>query len=210
MQFQFTKPEGSQAKGQSEKKRARMEGEDAPKDAESDIARRLERLEIMCTNHDTVIRELEAHLTKTFLMGADDPIGVKLLLKMKEYLDGRPQKGPHAWGPPRHCLLHVLVDTMIKEFQLDEESAFVKTHRTMKTAAEFDEVSASFCSVREIKDGRILLKIRPLDIAAMMWMEPLKKLAAHVESNEGEQRHDIAPAGPMIRAMRHTKGKKEK
>eukprot|EP00929_Paragymnodinium_shiwhaense_P079060 TRINITY_DN41096_c0_g1_i1.p2 TRINITY_DN41096_c0_g1~~TRINITY_DN41096_c0_g1_i1.p2 ORF type:complete len:208 (+),score=46.82 TRINITY_DN41096_c0_g1_i1:57-680(+) len=207
MEFQFKKADKTSMRQHNEETKSDTSALGASA-ADEDILARLLRLEKIACIQDDQIRFRESHITEVFIMNASDPLGKLLLNKGEEYQAARPPRGPHPWGPPRHLIIHSLINWMLQNLEIGE-SEFRTLHAKMNDMKLLDPKSASYCTVKKIKDGRTLLKLRPLPQATTIWADPLDMLEKHVRLLENaERKNDTAPAGPLIREVKKSANRK--
>lgn len=76
---------------------------------------------------------------------------------------------------------------------------FAELHDQMNEIADMSK-SIQLCFAKSIRDGRLLLKVRPRQSAMAAWQEVFDWMDASLEALQAEAK-DVAPAGPLARAL---------
>eukprot|EP00438_Fugacium_kawagutii_P013403 Skav216509 [mRNA] locus=scaffold1123:676329:681818:- [translate_table: standard] len=171
-----------------------------------DLSRQLQQVCQLVSAHDQSLRELEAWSTRTYILAADTELATLLAQHMTAWKDQLPAKGQaHPQGPARHTVAAAFAKWLL---QSQERRAvltkFAELHDQM-TQIEDMSKSIQLCFAKTIRDGRLLLKVRPRQSAMAAWQEVFDWMDASLESLQAETK-DVAPAGPLARAL----GRKER
>ena len=113
---------------------------------------------------------------------------------------GKLQQGqPHPDGPAR-----LIIRAVLAKLILDDSSGkaacphFSVLHDKMEGLADMQK-SVQLVFAKPIKDGRVLLKIRPQMAYQSEWSEAL----AVLDGLESSERKTVAPPGAWVRDLRH-------
>lgn len=77
--------------------------------------------------------------------------------------------------------------------------AFANLHNDMSKFEDLQR-SVQLAFVKTVKDGRVLLKIRPQQSAQSEWNEAFRWIDASLDLLQAESK-DVAPSGPLVRAL---------
>eukprot|EP00929_Paragymnodinium_shiwhaense_P100388 TRINITY_DN6266_c0_g1_i1.p2 TRINITY_DN6266_c0_g1~~TRINITY_DN6266_c0_g1_i1.p2 ORF type:complete len:208 (+),score=43.42 TRINITY_DN6266_c0_g1_i1:53-676(+) len=166
-----------------------------------ELLQRIINLEKLSVNHDDTLRALEGFLNTTWILKEGDKLGALMVNTLAQYNAQKPQKGAHPLGAPRRTLCVTLVQFINSEKLLDEGHEFIKTMNAMKQAEEMDPY-INFLSVKQIRDGRYLMKFRASRQTETLWADAVTAITKYVLANGGEEKKDAAPAGPIVREVR--------
>eukprot|EP00929_Paragymnodinium_shiwhaense_P100393 TRINITY_DN6266_c0_g1_i5.p3 TRINITY_DN6266_c0_g1~~TRINITY_DN6266_c0_g1_i5.p3 ORF type:complete len:179 (+),score=51.60 TRINITY_DN6266_c0_g1_i5:702-1238(+) len=135
-----------------------------------DLLQRVINLEKLSVNHDDTLRALEGFLNTTWILKEGDKLGAQMVNTLAQYNAQKPQKGAHPLGAPRRSLCVTLVQFINSEKLLDEGHEFMKTMNAMKQPEEMDPY-VNFLSVKQIRDGRYLIKFRASKQKEALWAD---------------------------------------
>eukprot|EP00929_Paragymnodinium_shiwhaense_P100394 TRINITY_DN6266_c0_g1_i6.p3 TRINITY_DN6266_c0_g1~~TRINITY_DN6266_c0_g1_i6.p3 ORF type:complete len:205 (+),score=52.05 TRINITY_DN6266_c0_g1_i6:702-1316(+) len=166
-----------------------------------DLLQRVINLEKLSVNHDDTLRALEGFLNTTWILKEGDKLGAQMVNTLAQYNAQKPQKGAHPLGAPRRSLCVTLVQFINSEKLLDEGHEFMTTMNAMRKPEEMDPY-VNFLSVKQIRDGRYLIKFRASKQKEALWADALTAFTKYVLANGGEEKRDSAPAGPIVREVR--------
>eukprot|EP00929_Paragymnodinium_shiwhaense_P078950 TRINITY_DN40984_c0_g2_i1.p2 TRINITY_DN40984_c0_g2~~TRINITY_DN40984_c0_g2_i1.p2 ORF type:complete len:168 (+),score=44.91 TRINITY_DN40984_c0_g2_i1:335-838(+) len=156
----------------------------------------------MSCGHDDMLRSLDAWATFTFLLENSDMLAKRLQQIQENYNTMKPNRGPHPWGPCRRCLTMEIYNFIKDETLMVDSADFMTLHAGISEHAQLDAKSTNYCSIKETREGKVLLKIRPVLSARTAWEEAVDVLRTHIEGEGGEQKTDQAPPGPHLREVR--------
>ena len=121
----------------------------------------------LVSQHDRDLRELEAWSSFTFLLKKDrktqkdTPLAQELLQAMQGWKDKLPEKGAHPLGPLRWAVAKVLAQWLVLEEERQSKMPhFFSFHNGLTQLSDM-ELSVQLAMVRETKDQKVLLRVRP-------------------------------------------------
>ena len=184
-------------------KRVRQEGAPpGPQNLEKAVQELTRQMHQVCqvvSAHDQSLRELEAWSTRTWIFPSEAELATLLTQSMDKWKQRLPQRGQaHPDGPARLTVAAAVAQWLLKEPGRRQSLAlFAELHDPM-TELQHLHQSVSLAVTKPIRDGRIILKIRPLQSTLQAWQEAYHCLA----SIPGVELKDVAPPGPLIRGLR--------
>lgn len=118
-------------------------------------------------SHDQSLRELDAWSTHTWLLDSDSELAKILLEHMEMWKSKLPPRGQqHPLGPARHMVAGALAKwLMSSEDRRQVMPKVVKLHEQMNQHADLGK-SVQLAFIKTTRDGRLLLKLRPLIVSA--------------------------------------------
>lgn len=166
-----------------------------------ELRSQLQKVCQLVSSHDQSLRELDDWSTHTWVLDKDSDLAKTLVEHMDQWKKQLPPKGqPHPFGPARHMVAGGLAQWLMKaEDRRQAMPAFVLLHDQMTAHADLAK-SVQLAFVKPIKDGRILLKLRPQQAAQKEWAEAIAWLDQSLASLHAEKKH-MAPPGPLVRAI---------
>ncbi|CAE7389719.1 unnamed protein product [Symbiodinium necroappetens] len=188
-------------------KRSRPEVGRPKGSTEQQVQELSQQMQEMChilASHDHNLRELEAWSTLTWLLDQNSELAKHLMAHMDAWKQKAQQGQPHPDGAARFT-----VGAALAKWVLDSPERraacpqFADAHDKI-TSIEEMKSSIQLAFAKPIKDGRILLKIRPHLQMRDAWTEVCAVLSA---ADLAETKDMAAPAGPIIRSL--TKGDKQ-
>ena len=166
-----------------------------------DLRQQLQKVCQLVAHHDTSLRELDSWSTYTVLLGSDTDLAKTLVLHLEQWKGQLPPRGqPHPLGPARHTVAGALAQWLLSaEPRRQAMPGFQRLHDAMAQHADLSK-SVQLCYIKTIKDGRLLLKVRPQQCALAEWQEAFAWIDASLSSLEAETK-GVAPPGPLARAV---------
>ena len=144
------------------------------------------------------LRELEAWSTRTWLPDPQTDLAKQLVAQMETWKAKLQQGQAHPLGPSRWT-----VGATLAKWVLDGQDRkarcpqFTLLHDKMESLEEM-KGSVQLAFAKPIKDGRILLKVRPQLEARAQWSEAF----ALLDTEEAYESKDLAPPGAIIRELK--------
>lgn len=162
------------------------------------------QMQKMCTlvrAHDQAIRDMEAWCTRTWIMDGQGELAAELQGQMDQWREQLPPHGqPHPQGPARHTIAAALAKWLLQDPARREAMPnFAKLHDAMTKIQDL-QASVNLAYVKTVKDGRLLLKLRPQITAQAEWSEVFQWIDASLDNLKAESR-DVAPKGSLVRAL---------
>jgi len=147
------------------------------------------------------LRELDAWATRTYILASDSELATHLMEHMEKWKQQLPPKGQaHPDGPARHTVAAALAQWLLKsQDRCQVMTKLAELHDSM-TKLEDMSKSIQLCFAKSIRDGRILLKIRPRQSAVAAWQEAYDWIDASLDALQAEPK-DVAPVGPLARDL---------
>ena len=182
-------------------KRSRPEVGRPKGSAEQQVQELSQQVQKVCqilATHDHSLRELEAWSTLTWLLDQNSELAKHLMACMDSWKQKAQQGQPHPDGPAR-----LTVGAALAKWVLDSPERraacpqFADAHDKITSIDEMKS-SIQLAFVKPIKDGRILLKIRPHLQMRDAWTEVSAVLSA---ADFVETKDMAAPPGPIIRSL---------
>ena len=186
-------------------KRSRPEVGRPKGSAEQQVQELSQQMQKMCqilATHDHSLRE-KVSSTLTWLLDQNSELAKHLMAYMDSWKQKAQQGQPHPDGPAR-----LTVGAALAKWVLDSPERraacpqFADAHDKISPINEMKS-SIQLAFVKPIKDGRILLKIRPHLQMRDAWTEVSAVLSA---ADFAETKDMAAPPGPILRSL--TKGDK--
>ena len=166
----------------------------------------------LVSQHDRDLRELEAWSTFTFLVKKDrktqkdTPLAQELLQAMQGWKDKLPEKGADPLGPPRWAVAGALAQWLVLEEERQSKMPhFFSFHNGLTQLSDM-ESSVQLAMVRETKDQKVLLRVRPQLNRQSEWQEAVLVLKAVVAAEGGEFKTGAAPPNPLVRKIESRHG----
>ena len=166
-----------------------------------DLAKQLQKVCQLVCAHDQTLRELDAWATRTYILASDSELATHLMEHMEKWKQQLPPRGQaHPEGPARHTVAAALAQWLLKSQDRRQVMAkFAELHDPMTQLGDMSK-SIQLCFAKSIRDGRILLKIRPRQNAVAAWQEAFDWIDSSLDALQAEPK-DVAPAGPLARAL---------
>ena len=166
-----------------------------------ELKAQLQKVCSLVCSHDTTLRELEAWCTRTYLFHSQAEVAQEVLSWMEQWKSNLPpREQPHPQGPARHMVAAGLAKWLLQDQARKEAMpAFANLHNDMSKFEDLQR-SVQLAFVKTVKDGRVLLKIRPQQGAQSEWNEAFRWIDASLDLLQAESK-DVAPSGPLVRAL---------
>lgn len=183
-------------------KRSRAEAPPGSKTLEEQVQELSKQLQKVCqvvVSHDANLRELDAWSTKTWLLDPQSDLATQLMGQMESWKSQLQQGQAHPLGPSR-----LIVAATVAKWVLsgpDRKAGcptFSLFHDKMEALDDLKS-SVQLAFAKTIKDGRVLLKIRPNMDTQSQWAE----VFALLDGAEFSESKDVAPPGNFIRELRN-------
>lgn len=205
MPLDFIQPAASPAATRAPK-RSRQEGVAQGRakpieDQVHDLRLQLQKVCQLVSHHDTSLRELDSWSTYyTVLLGSDTDLAQTLMRHLERKGQLPPRGQPHPLGPARHSVAGALAQWLLSaEPRRQAMPGFQRLHEAMAQHADLSK-SVQLCFIKQIKDGRLLFKVRPQLSALAEWQEAFAWIEASLSSLDAETK-GVAPPGPLARAV---------
>ena len=160
----------------------------------------------LVSQHDRDLRELEAWSTFTILLKKETPLAQELLQAMQGWKDKLPEKGAHPLGPPRWAVAGALAQWLVLEEERQSKMPHLFSFHNGLTQLSDMESSVQLAMVRETKDQKVLLRVRPQLNRQSEWQEAVLVLKAVVAAEGGEFKTGAAPPNPLVRKIESRHG----
>lgn len=163
-----------------------------------DLSKQLQKVCQVVVSRDNGLRELEAWSTRTWLPDPQTDLAKQLVAQMETWKAKLQQGQAHPLGPSRWT-----VGATLAKWVLDGQDRkarcpqFTLLHDKMESLEEM-KGSVQLAFAKPIKDGRILLKVRPQLEARAQWSEAF----ALLDTEEAYESKDLAPPGAIIRELK--------
>lgn len=166
-----------------------------------ELRSQLQKVCQLVSSHGQSLRELDDWSTHTWVLDKDSELAKTLVEHMEQWKKQLPPRGqPHPYGPARHMVAGGLAQWLLKtEDRRQAMPAFVLMHEQMTAHSDLAK-SVQLTYIKPIRDGRILLKLRPQQVAQKEWAEAIAWLDQSLASLHAEKKH-LAPPGPLVRAI---------
>ena len=160
----------------------------------------------LVSQHDRDLRELEAWSTFTFRLKKETPLVQELLQAMQGWKDKLPEKGAHPLGPPRWAVAGALAQWLVLEEERQSKMPhFFSFHNGLTQLSDM-ESSVQLAMVRETKDQKVLLRVRPQLNRQSEWQEAVLVLKSVVAAEGGDFKTGAAPPNPLVRKIESRHG----
>lgn len=163
-----------------------------------ELTQHMQKLSQVVVAHDSSLRELEDWSTHTWLLAVESELSQMLMGQMDAWKGKLQQGQPHPDGPARLTLGAVLAKWILDDASRKAACPhFSILHDKMEGLADMQK-SVQLAFAKPIKDGRILLKIRPQMAYQSEWNETF----AVLDGLECSERKTVAPPGALVRDLR--------
>eukprot|EP00929_Paragymnodinium_shiwhaense_P091858 TRINITY_DN51745_c0_g1_i3.p2 TRINITY_DN51745_c0_g1~~TRINITY_DN51745_c0_g1_i3.p2 ORF type:complete len:336 (-),score=80.02 TRINITY_DN51745_c0_g1_i3:640-1647(-) len=207
---------GYAAKRQQQKptltKRHRPEGSEETdikgEDDETDVLQaRILALERMVATHDDALRALDGYTMTTWVVPNDEETAKLLWDAQAKYNEMKPQRGPHPWGPARRPLGKALVEKILTDKNalpmIPQDHEWRRKHTAFTKPEEVDALSIDYLQIKETREGKTLIRMRPKMMMLSAWQVPFEFLTKKFSGSGGEAKTEGPPPGPIIREIKN-------
>ena len=157
-----------------------------------------------CQQGDT-LRALEAWTTKTWYLKAGMQLA-KALTDANDSYNGKKKLGSaHPDGPPRRTLAYVLLNQFIVPAATTtaELTQVAEFHKQLTKPEDLEKQSIQYMTTYKVKDGGLILKIRPYREKMELWAPALAWLGHYIASEGGEERPETGPPSNRSKELKN-------